>query len=464
MSKIAALTPRIRNARWKRTAEQYRVDTRMSYRLPWIYPLSICVPSSLSLPLANALTFPRLCLFITLIPTIRELKNKLVRGAYVPVVSDFMVLLMMAWMIMTVVIHQGAKGLIGYGALTAIEFAGGYLLARIYFGTVAGFDQFARVLPVIIGLVMLTALLDTASGQYLMQRLGWQISGSPPPEDFPKRFGLIRAQGSLEHPILLGIFFVISVNLLYHSLLPPLKKFIWIALCLFGLLLPLSSAPLLSMTMTFGLILVIHHLRGLPWGVLTIMLSGAFFVACFMVMVDNPVITLINHLTLDPQTGIFRTLIWKWALVNIERAPWIGIGFDDWLRSEEMPPSIDSLYLVQSIRYGIPALAFLMLGIFTTGFSMQSKPLVLFPDPRIAFIRSGLGICLFIICFNAFTVQFWGADWVILAMIMGMRAGLTESQYMPPAMRGDDAPSPASPPKRTNPVARPVSLSERNQS
>ena len=65
----------------------------------------------------------------------------------------------------------------------------------------------------------------------------------------------------------------------------------------------------------------------------------------------------------------------------------------------------------------------MVLAIFATELTMQSRPLVRYPDPTITFIRTGLGICIFIVCFNAFTVHFWGANWVLLAIIMGMRAG-----------------------------------------
>lgn len=427
-----------RRLAWKSAGSGYRINARLAYLLPWLFPMSIVVPATFSLPLANALTVPRLFLFFTLYPTIREMYRKLTGGGYVPVVSDLMVLLMSSWMIVVIVYHQGPKGLIGFGALTAIEFAAGYFMARAFFGTPIGFFQFTKVLRIVISLVLATALLDTLSGQNLVARIGWQITGSQPLETFPMRFGLVRAQGSLEHPILLGIFFVLSSILMFHSALKPIQKTFWIGVCMFGLLLPLSSAPLLSMTMSFGLILLFNNLRGLPWGMLLIFLVGVFFVGSFMVLVDNPILTLINNLTLDPQTGIFRTLIWKWALINIERAPLLGIGFDEWLRSEDMPPSIDSLYLVQAVRFGIPALVLMVLAIFTTGLTMQSRPLVRYPDPTITFIRTGLGICIFIVCFNAFTVHFWGANWVLLAIIMGMRAGMTEAAYLPPIMRGEE--------------------------
>ncbi|KQS80566.1 hypothetical protein ASG25_02995 [Rhizobium sp. Leaf384] len=427
-----------RRRAWRTAGSGYQIDAKMAYILPWLFPMSIVFPATFALPLANALTVPRLFLFFTIYPTIREIYRKLTGGGYVPVLSDVMVILMTMWMVIVIVIHQGPKGLIGFGSLSAIEFAAGYFMARVFFGTPIGFNQFTRVLPIVVGLVLATALVDTASGQALFAKIGQQMTGGPPVEPFPKRFGLVRAQGSLEHPILLGIFFVMSSVLLFFSDLKPLRKVFWIGVCLFAMLLPLSSAPILSMTMAFGLILLLNRVKNIPWATMMIFLVGIFFVASFMILVDNPVLTLINNLTLDPQTGVFRTLIWKWALLNIERAPLIGIGFDDWMRAEDMPTSIDSLYLVQAIRFGIPALALLVLALLTTGVTMQSRPLVRYPNPAIDFIRTGLGVCIFIILFNAFTVHFWGADWVLLAIVMGMRAGMTEASYMPPFMRGEE--------------------------
>ena len=115
------------------------------------------------------------------------------------------------------------------------------------------------------------------------------------------------------------------------------------------------------------------------------------------------------------------------SAVNIETSPWIGIGTADWIRPTNMSATIDSLWLVQAVRYGIPAALLLALSCATTGISMRwnlRKAVSL--DPAISSMSLGIGTSIFILFFCAFSVHFWGFVWLLLAALLGMRAGLTE--------------------------------------
>lgn len=434
-----------RAPRLSRAPARYRVDPRLSFLAACLYPGSIVAPATFVV-LTGALTIPRIFLFLAAIATARELWHKLTTGGFVPIATDILVPLMTAWMLTALYIHDGAKAFIGYGAVAALEFSFAYFTARVFFGTPAGFAQFVRVMCIVSILVLLTALIDTLSGRNLIAQLGWQLSGTMPTEVLlPMRFGLIRAQGSLEHPILLGTFFVICMIIFFHSAMRPTEKLTWILPCIVGALLPLSSAPLLSLVMVIGIVVFLRIFDRLPWRMVVFCATAAFALCAFFVFVDNPLTTLIQNLTYDPQTGMFRVMIWQWAGLNIRRSPWIGIGFADWLRADDMPPSIDSLYLVQTIRHGIPALVLLGLSILSTGVTMPFRPQHRYPTPFIARIRVAMAIAIFIYSFNAFTVHFWGSSWNMLAIVLGIRAGFTESIFLHPSARGD-APVPAKPP------------------
>jgi hypothetical protein len=157
------------------------------------------------------------------------------------------------------------------------------------------------------------------------------------------------------------------------------------------------------------------------------MLVSLYSLFLIYFLADDPVRVMIDHLTLDPQTGLYRLQIWRWGLVNVRSAPFFGIGLADWIRGDEMSATIDSLWLVQTVRYGIPGSVLLALALLSTGITVavgRLRPL----GAEIEDARRGLAICIFLYAFAAFTVHIWGYNWIFLASLLGIRAGLTESQ------------------------------------
>lgn len=434
---VGPISPRLRRFAARKVQSSYSANTQLARRVAWLFPGFLVAPSSLNF-ITGALTLPRVALFIAAVPAFRELWRKVTSGGYVPIASDVLVPFMAFWMLMTLVILEGGKGLIGYGAVSAIEFLFAYFIARVFFGTLSGFQQLIRVLRIVTACLVISAVLDMVSGQHLLLNIGRILSRTPLEEIVDRRFGLVRAQGSLENPILFGVFFVVCVLLIGHSNLRTTEKIISLAISIFGVFLPLSSAPILALIMSIGTIAFLRAFDRFPWRMVVFLSAALFLLGTFFALVDDPLPTLIRNLTYDPQTGLFRLQIWQWVFVNVERAPWIGIGFADWVRAEEMPSSIDSLYLIQTIRHGLPALALLILSMLSTGITMPLRPQTRYPNAQITRLRQGLGISIFIFSFNAFTVHFWGAAWTLLALVLGARAGLTESLYLPPSIRDDD--------------------------
>lgn len=436
------------------TPLRYRVSPRLCFLVGCLYPGSLIAPSTLS---AGAMTIPRFFLFLTGFSVARELWHKLTRGGYVPIASDFFVLIMAGWMLAAIYINEGSTALTGSAALSAIEFLIAYFLARTFFGTPLGFSQLIYVMRFISIVILATALIDTFSGQNVLSEFGRRFSHGDTVDPLKLRvyvrFGLARAMGPLEHSILMGTFFVICFILFMHSTMTRIQKIIWVTLCVVGALLPLSSAPLLSLLMSISAIIFLRVFQNFPWRMIFLGCTVVFALSAFIFLVESPLTTLIQNLTYDPQTGMFRVMIWQWVGLNIERAPWIGIGMADWIRSPDMPGSIDSLYLVQAIRYGLPSLVFLGLSILTTGVTMPLRPQLRFSSGKITTIRTGMAIAIFIYVFNAFTVHFWGSSWTMLAIILGIRAGLTESIYLSPSMRGDT-------PKKNGDSTAPTSSAE----
>lgn len=413
------------NLRWR--AWSAKNPERTSILVSYLYPGAYLIPGSMS---SGALNAVGLAIFFCGPLAVRRLLQNFAQKSYVFVLSDFAVLAMALWMLVSLVLHEGVRALTGAGAFAAVQFLLTYLICRSFFSTPLLLKVFAeRMLYVLIATLMY-AIVDTLTSRNTILRLAMTLAGGGATQPLAMeayRFGLVRAQGSLEHPILMGVFFVVSAVLLSQSLLDVRKKFLVVLICATGTVLALSSAPILSALQGVVILLYFRFLRGYPWAKLILWMGVFYIIGIVVLFVDQPIEALISTFTLDPQTGFYRMDIWRWVSVNVETSPWIGIGTADWMRPENMSATIDSLWLVQAVRYGIPAALLLAMSCATTGTSLwlRSGSAVL-RDPAISSMSSGLGTAIFILFFCAFSVHFWGFVWLLLAALLGMRAGLTE--------------------------------------
>lgn len=421
----------------------YRVNPAESHLVAWLVLASFMVPNDFNLPLAGGLTVMRVCLLAAFVPTIFVLVRKLRERGFILVLSDIVVLLMAVWIMAVMVVHAGPKALVSVSGITGIEFAVAYFVARTFFGTPAGLSQFARVLRIVVPCLILLALIDTASGTNIVGKVASSI--------FPRnvstdgitasptayRLGLVRARGAIEHPILFGTL-MLTAGILFYAAIENLSVRVQLmAMCFFGICLSLSSAPFLGLAIFLALLAINDTFDRRSWRYALMLALALYVIALVAIFVDDPIRTLINSLTFDPQTGLFRMLIWEWVGLNLQHAPWIGLGNDDWLRAEDMSGSIDSLWLVQSIRYGYPAAALLALSLLTPGIALPLVARRRYPSREISAARFGTAAILVIMAFLAVTVHFWGSAWIMLAMVLGIAAGLTESLMLTPEMRAD---------------------------
>ena len=406
----------------------YAANLRGARAVRLIYPGCFVIPSSMILPLANALSFARVLLILATTFAVREIFYKIRGNGYALVVSDIMVFALCSWMLVALYYNTGAKALGGIGAVSAIEFVFAYLIGRTVFGTIETYYLFVSALRVVVSALCLWAMTDIISGVNIVFKIGQVLTGGTSAIEFTSyRFGLIRAQGAIEHPILMGTFFAICFVIFLHSTLSHIQKLIWCFVSLFGMGLALSSAPFLSCALSILLYLYYRAFDQKPWRFTLLMLVSLYSLFLIYFLADDPVRVMIDHLTLDPQTGLYRLQIWRWGLVNVRSAPFFGIGLADWIRGDEMSATIDSLWLVQTVRYGIPGSVLLALALLSTGITVavgRLRPL----GAEIEDARRGLAICIFLYAFAAFTVHIWGYNWIFLASLLGIRAGLTESQ------------------------------------
>ena len=164
------------------------------------------------------------------------------------------------------------------------------------------------------------------------------------------------------HPILFGVFCSIFVaNFFYVFRSGRLRK----TLLAIGMtFMSLSTGPLLAMLVQFVLIGWQHVLRILPsrWFLLALVGGGLLGI----VQLGYPgglVAFIIETFAFDQQTGWGRTEILHWGSISVREHPFFGIGLNEWVGPWWRKQSVDNFWLVVALRYGLPALIFIVAGL-----------------------------------------------------------------------------------------------------
>jgi hypothetical protein len=141
---------------------------------------------------------------------------------------------------------------------------------------------------------------------------------------------------------------------------------------------------------------------------------------------NDPIQTLIRHLTIDTQTGFYRLMIWNYAGAEAMNSPWFGIGKGEWRRVPGMSGSVDTIWLVLALAYGLAVPILFGLAMLTS--FKRSGPAIpeRYLDPYLTRMRRGLTITISLVIFIGFTVHFWGVMFTLLGVLAGLRTTLEE--------------------------------------
>jgi hypothetical protein len=234
--------------------------------------------------------------------------------------------------------------------------------------------------------------------------------------------GLSRAASTLEHPIIFG--FTCSVGLLLAaSMRIPRQKFIVFA-CGLGTLISLSAGPIQGAVVGFCLLIYDRIMFGIPGRWAGLICLGIAGITAFYFSVSSPFSFIFNHLVFDAQNAWFRYWTWQVSTDALAQSPWFGLGFI-FPEEYEIPYTVDSIWLLQALQFGIPGSILLALSIIGAASLPASGPRV---HLTLAETKLGaiLGILIFLILFVGFTVDFYGAAWILIPLLIGVRAHLGE--------------------------------------
>jgi hypothetical protein len=307
----------------------------------------------------------------------------------------------------------------------ALEFFGAYLIARAFFFGPTAVDRFVRVLRTLAIIAVLLAMADSISGRYIFQDAIAAIFQASAPPQVGFRGSMVRATSSFDHAILFGTFCAISAAILIYCEQSLLRRYLAVGLCFVGCVLSLSSAALMS----FAIVLTTYTYDRLMkrflsrWRVFGIVL-GTMVLILFLTA-SHPLGWAISHLTLDPETGYFRMMIWDAALVYIARAPFTGHAYG-LFNTNILDGSVDCVWLVLSLRFGIPMAILFFLTNVAAFFPTKQKRTNGINDSHMDRTRRAFTLALLMFMFAGLTVHFWNFMWIFWGLCIGIRASLRE--------------------------------------
>lgn len=383
----------------------------------WLVLIGLVIPSTeVQVFIADAkFTAGRLALIVLIVPALIVLVR---RGRHL-LTCDIATGLMVAWMLSAAFVTPGS---LSSSAAVIMEFLFSYVVGRAFFVQPAALDTFIRVLKFMTIFIVAIAVAEIMTGRLVAHETAGMIFGiSPPGAVF--RQGLIRATSTLDHPILFGTFCALVNAIMLFWEPTNGRRFLMSFVCLIGCVVSQSSAALMAYvlgTAAYGY----EQLAQIPkrWTIFWSLIG--FAIGAALLLSEHPIGWLISNLTLDPQSGYFRILIWNLAFERIEQSPLFGFSFE-MFNDPILDTTIDCVWLVNALRFGIPASALLFLVNVAAIWPIR-RPNSGECDPYGRRMGMAFTTVLLLFMFSGITVHFWNYMWVFWGLCIGIRGALRE--------------------------------------
>ena len=433
-----------------RIAAPARMASAVRPKLPFpvlVYLLTVVVPVSFYAgPLL--LTGLRAFLILMFVP----LTYKLLMGRYDRLyATDVLFLAHTLWAAVALYVNNPDK-MVENAGIYAIEFFGGYVLARAY---IRGPDEFSALVRAVLLLTLATlplALHETLTGRPWLVDMIRRIPGitSVAIVNIEQRLGLERVQAVFAHPIHYGLFTSSAFSLTYVALkgeIGDARRIVSAALAGLCCFLALSSGAFLALLMQLFLIGWATVLAGMRrrW-VLLLALAVAAYLLVDLLSNRSPIRVFFSYATFSAHNAYWRGIIFEWGMKNVlgdpaagvAGHPFFGLGLNDWVRPFFMRSgSMDNFWLVQVVRYGLPGFLTMAVGYAIVLWRIGRRDFD--ADPRLWRYRRAWMFTFVGLTFTLATVHIWTSIFSYAFFLFG--AGMWMLAAQPNG--GEEAPAEA---------------------
>jgi hypothetical protein len=328
---------------------------------------------------------------------------------------DILVLLHVLFAALALMVVHGQEQ-IPFAGRYIFETFGAYLLARCFIRSPDDFAATVRFYFIVVAFLLPFAFIESVTGyNFLYNLLGKSVPGV-----IDERWGLGRAYSGFDHPILFGVFSACSFALVFYVLGQgrfTLKAGRRAAVVLGAAFFSLSAGPFSTLAVQCGLTAWDFVTRRIPyrWWILFGLFVAAY-VTIDILSTRSPVRVFATYFTFSGHTAYDRIGDWTWGMLNIRQNPWFGIGLNDWVRERWMSASLDAFWVVQTMRYGVPA------------FLLQASALLVicivvgrrrFRGRRLRAYRAGWMITIVALIIAGASVHFWNAVYCLFMFLQG---------------------------------------------
>jgi hypothetical protein len=340
-----------------------------------------------------------------------------------PHVVDYLVMAHAAWVVLALTVYGGIATGLESGGIYVVESLGAYLVGRVAVTSAEEHRALLRFMVTVLAVMFLFTLPESVTGKHFIRDAARTIVGGPGLPIIDPRLGLDRAFGSFDHPILYGVFAASTFAAAYYVLVREQLRAK--AIGLMGIVggsafLSLSAGPFVGLACQGALIAWDRLTKGinLRWWAL----FSLFMLMWFAVSLGSnrsPIKVFISYLTFSPQSAYNRILIWEYGSAEVGRHPLFGIGFGDWVRAPWMSDSMDNFWLLTAVRYGLPALIFLVAAIVVLAIR-QARVSGRNADlnrHRMAWLAIIVGLAV-----SGVTVHFWNSVFTYFFFLIGTGA------------------------------------------
>jgi hypothetical protein len=143
---------------------------------------------------------------------------------------------------------------------------------------------------------------------------------------------------------------------------------------------------------------------------------------------------LAQEIAFNPFAAMVRLHTWNYGFEAALGSPIFGIGYADWARPFWLTSSVDNFWLLNAMRYGLPAAALMIAGIIILLWRVAT---VETQDERFAAYRLGFVVALVGMSLSLGTVHAWNALYSYFFFLLG--AGVWMIQPDQAAEMRDDA-------------------------
>lgn len=415
-------------------ARRYALVKTGSIVLMTLFILGMIIPLSYNIG-PFRLPLYRMMVLVLVVPALIALFTGRLGGVKA---FDVSILLFGVWcffapFVATTTVQMPISAMVERAGSLIIDIVGSYLMARYMIRDKASFHALVKV--VFLCLVCLTpfAMMESITGDSPLLRILSRIGSVPGQIVQDKRLGLERAQVTFEHSILYGVFASSLIGLSVYALRPKIgfvKRFIVFGFVCFASILSVSTGAIVAIVVQFVFIMWKWFTENIiilsnPWRLFFILFS-LFYVALDIVATRTPFHIIVNMLTFSSGSAYNRILIFEFGIAEVWRYPIFGIGYDDWERPGWMGASMDNLWLLFAVIYGLPGFFLFSIPFFLI---MTRVARLRFLDDEVAAFRNGLLITLGGMVIAGGTVHYWNAILCYFLFLLGSCAWFFEQPH-----------------------------------